>query len=79
MNNNGKQQIILLPMNNSRITTNGIIVSDPRGLDMETCLTIDNENYHAITVLVTMSENIISHPIDMISVPSISKGMVGKI
>ncbi len=73
-----KQQIALLPMNYSEIITNGIIISDPKDLNIKTCSYIDSENYYAVNILVTESEDVIQYPIAMKSVHSISKGTTGK-
>ncbi len=74
-----QQQIVLLPLRYSEIVTNGVIISDPRALNMKTCSYIDNENYFALTVLVTESEDVTQYPIAMELVPLINKGTVGKI
>ncbi len=74
-----KQQIALLPINYSEIITKGIIISNPRDLNMETCSYIDSESYYALTILVTESEYVIHYPIAMKSVSSINKVTVGKI
>ncbi len=79
MKYNAQQQIVLLPMRYSEIVTNGVIISDPRALNMKTCSYIDNENYFALTILVTESEDVTRYPLAMKSVPLINKGTVGKI
>ncbi len=78
ISDNAKQQNVLLPMNYSKIITNGIIISNPSDMNVKTCSNIDSESYYALTILVTESENVTHHPIDMISVSSINKGRVGK-
>ncbi len=79
MKYNAQQQIVLLPLRYSEIVTNGITISDPRDLNMKTCSYIDNENYFALTILVTESEDATQYPIAMELVSSINKGTVGKI
>ncbi len=75
---NVKEQMILMPTNFSRIFTNGIIVSESGGLEMNTCTHINNKNYYVLITQVTESENITcNHPIAMISVSSISNGLSG--
>ncbi len=79
MKYNAQQQIVLLPMRYSEIVTNGITISDPRDLNMKTCSYIDNENYFALTILVTESEKLTLYPIAMEFVSSIITRTVGKI